>query len=377
MDQRVQIAFDFEPRLEELQRLYKLTPGNLVYAYGILKHRVAGNWEQFLEDYPCDEEMAWRSKGDLFFGSNNISKLLKMTNEIPYQLFMLDRTLLQTGFTSFNDLLAPQDKFDILDRDAPHIVVWEDPRFNREYIVSGDSGAGTVRGDPSSTFVIDKNTGDMMAEFHGLVQPHQHAAIMKSLGKIYNTALLAPEANSIGMSTLNEILRDYPNVYRWRKLDDVTGRLTKAAGWWTSTKTRTLALGLLARIVEEVAREGSEVTSMIKSRGAVNEMRTFVENPERGAPEAAAGCQDDRIMALAIAYFVAGQETKGLKDDILSLLRPATEDEINALQLQRPYESMPVKDVVELIKKNMRLDEYNGEGSLDEIGGYGTAGYDN
>lgn len=361
MDRQVQLAYDFEPRLEELQRLYRLTPGNIVWSYGILKHRLAGSWETFLQDYPLDEEMAWRSKGELFFGSANIAKLLKITGETPYELFTLDRERLETEFKSFDELPHPNQDFDLLDKNAPHIVVWAGPRFGREYIISGDSGLGSVGGDPSSTFVIDQATGEQMAEFHGLVQPHQHANVMMALGYIYNTAMLVPEANSIGTTTLDYILRAYPRVYRWRKLDDIRNRLTNAAGWWTSQTSRRNMLALLARIVEEVAREGTEITSMLRSRGLINEMRSFVENPERGAPEAASGAQDDRIMAAAIAYYVAAQEGKGLKDDILNLLRPASQEEQAVLNLPRLHDNMPVSDIIKLTRQRLRLDEYGDE----------------
>jgi hypothetical protein len=351
-DRYMKEVWEYEPQLLERAKVFNLSPGHTYWAYLQLRYECLGNFEKFLEDYPCTDEEAWRSKGQLYFDGHHITKLMQRVADINYVGFNVSLNSLEEGFSSFGEL-QQSSKIDI-DSDDPHILVWRLPQAGRRYVVSGDSSSGTEGGDPSSSFVIDMYTGEMMAEFHGLVKPHQHARMMASLGTIYFNALAAPEVNSMGLATLQDLLRIYPYIFLWRLFDDVEQKVSKRLGWYTSPKSRGLMLALLARVVEEAANDNPMMMGAIRSPGLVNEMRTFLDDPIK--PQAQKGTHDDRIMALAIAWYVAQLETRGAKDDILSVLRPTELHETAAgLVLAN---NMTVEDALAAVKKQLRMQEY-------------------
>lgn len=353
-DRYMREVHEQSPQLIEWAGIHGLKPGNIYWAFIQFRDVCLSNWEKFLEDFPCTDEEAWRSKGDTYFEGNQVLKLLKKTEDVPVVGFMLNQTSLEDGFRSFGEL---HESIEIdIDDEAPHVLLWKLPSPERRYVVSGDSGGGSAGGDPSSSFVIDMYTGEMMAEFHGLVKPHQHAKIIESLGTIYNYAIAAPEVNSMGMATLQDLMRTYPNIFIWRAFDDNKQRLTNKLGWYTGTKSRGLMLALLSRVVEEAFNDNVLCSGTMRSIGVLNEMRTFLDDPVTGKPQAQSGCHDDRIIALAIAWMVAQFETRGSQNDILSVLRPRELQEGDAgLMLARNLE---VKDVIEQVKKSLRMKEY-------------------
>jgi hypothetical protein len=340
---------EYEPMLIDRAKVFNLPPGVTYWCYLQLRDQCLGNWEKFLEDYPCSDEEAWRSQGELYFDTNDIVKLIQRVEDIPFTGFHLNINNLEMGFKHFGEL--HEDRVDIDDDETPHIILWKLPQNGRRYVISGDSGGGGVGGDPSSTFVIDMYTGEMMCEFHGLLKPHQHAKVIESLCTIYGNHVAVPEVNSMGMATLQDLTRTGVNIFVWRALDDNKQRMSNKLGWYTGVKSRQLMLALLERVVKECAQDNIMTMGAIRSKGLLKEMRTFLDDPITGKPEAQAGCHDDRIMSLAIAWYVAQLETRGSHDDILTVLRPQeVQESEQGLALVR---GLDVDDAIELIKQQL------------------------
>lgn len=358
-DMRMKEIWEYEPQLIERAKMFELKPGCTYWAYLQLRDQCNGIWDRFLEDYPCSEDEAWQSKGELFFGSDSVMKLARQVEKINGMKFNMSLVNLEDGFKSFGDL-QENPSLDVYDKASPpHIIVWKLPLPGRSYVVSGDSSSGNPGGDPSSTFVIDMYSGEMMAEYNGLCRPHQHARIMASLATIYNMALCVPEVNSMGMATLQFLMRDYGNVWRWRKLDSATGKISGLYGWYTATTSRQLMLTLLLRVAEETANGNPSMEGCIKSPGLVDEMRTFIDNPATNKPEAAQGFHDDRVLSLAIAWYVAQLETRGAQEDILSVLRPQeVKEEAGLLHAN----GLDVEQAVNMVRNHLRMEEYKSDG---------------
>lgn len=351
-DRRMMEVWEYEPALIERAKLFNLKPGCIWWSYLILRDNCLGNWEMFLEDYPCSEDEAWRSRGQLYFSSNSLTAINHNAQDIPSLIFEIGMSELEDGFKSFADL-RENPKLDIDDDDKPHLIVWARRREGRRYVIGGDSSAGNVGSDPSSIFVIDMITGEMMCEFHGCVKPHQTGRLMDSIGRLYNIAKAAPEINNqCGLSTLQELQRlFYPEIYIDRKLDDVKQKLTNKAGWYTSNVSRNMMLSLMSRVVEGAGDGAPSLSGAIRSKGWLKEARTFIQNANTGKPEAQTGCHDDRIIALAICWMVAQIETKGWKEDIISVLRPTQLTEADSgLILAK---NMTVDEVLQQINNQM------------------------
>ena len=356
-DKRMQEVWEYEPQLIERGKLYNLTPGNIWWSYQCLRDTCNGNWDLFLEDYPCSEDEAWQTRGHLYFSPYVLNALSHQIENVPHVIFEIKMEHLESGFKSFAQL-NENPKIDTDDDEIPHLIVWAPPMDGRHYVIAGDSSAGNVGSDPSSIFVIDMITGEMMCEFHGVIKPHQTGILMDSLGRIYNIAMSAPEVNNqCGMSTLQQIQRlFYPKVYQERKLDNIKERLSNKAGWYTGPVTRPMALALLSRVLEAAAANPG-MAGAIRSKGFLNECRTFIDNPNTGKPEAMGSCHDDRVITLAIAWMVAQIETKGWKDDILGMLRPTELTENNSgLILAK---NMTVDEALAQVKQQLRVGEYS------------------
>lgn len=360
-DRRMKEVWEYEPQLLQRAKELALKPGHTFWGYLQLKDQCNGNFARFLEDYPCTEDEAWQSKGELFFGSNAVGALERKVAQIKCASFDVQLAQLENGFRSFGDL-HENPHVDIYDEAMPpHILLWKLPQNGRRYIVSGDSSSGNPDGDASASHVIDMHSGEMMVEFHGAVRPHQHARVMESLCKIYNDAIAVPEVNHMGMATLQELMRSGVNVWRWRKLDSASGKLSGLYGWYTAPLSRDLALTAVLRLVDEIAKGNPSTEDSIKSMGLVDEMRTFIENDQTGKPEAAQGFHDDRIMSFAIAFFVATIETRGAAEDIVNILRPQElQDDATQQLIHTP--GLSVEQAVNLVRNKLRMEEYGSNG---------------
>jgi hypothetical protein len=357
-DYALRAAFDYEPKLQDKMQHYNLGPGQTYSGFLILKDQCHGDWEKFCQEYPCDDEEAWRATGECYFGRENLNLLRPDQFSFEYRVFGA-RAPLGQEFEALEEL----DKTDKVDEkgDAPYFKIWRQAQPNNIYIIGSDSAEGLEDGNFSSTFVMDMYTYEMMAEFHGRVRPDEHAYIIASLGNIYNSALAAPEYNSPGNATLQELKKIYPNIYRWKHIDDYKPRISNKLGWQTNSTTRPLMLALCKRLVEDLARGRLFNPAIIKSAALVDEMRTFVVQELDGRAEAAPRCQDDRIFAWAICCIVASQETYGSTNDILSMYKKRPESS-EPQEIVRPAYVSP-DDVVAAIMEN-KTDSWLNHGQL-------------
>jgi hypothetical protein len=347
-DYSLRRAFEYEPRYEDKVKHYKLSAGQAYSGFLLLKDKCHGDWEKFCQEYPCDDEEAWRATGECYFGTENLNLLRPQDFSYEYRVFGPKAPLGQE-FERFEDL----EKMDKLDENGskPFFKIWDPPRTNSHYLVCSDSAEGLEDGNFSSTFVMDMYTYEMMAEFHGRVRPDEHAYVIASLANIYNAALAAPEYNTPGNATLQELKKIYPNIYRWKHIDDFKPRLSNKLGWQTNSTTRPLMLALAKRLIEDLARGRLFNPKMIKSAALVDEMRTFVVQEIDGKAEAAPGCQDDRVMAWAICCMVASQETYGSTNDILSMYNKK-DDSLQSQQEIRYPNSIDPRDAIAALMDN-------------------------
>lgn len=343
------LAFDYEPKLEDKMKHYCLNAGQLYSGYLILKEQCHGDWEKFCQEYPCDDDEAWRATGECYFGAENLNLLHPEQFSYEYKVFNKNAPL-GMEFSSFDDLT----KIDKLDENGsrPYFKVWREPSPTANYVIASDSAHGEEDGNFSSTMVIDMYTYEMMCEFHGRVRPDEHAYVIASLGNIYNGALAAPEYNQPGNATLQELRKIYPNLYRWKFIDDFKARQSNKLGWQTNSQSRPLMLALGKRLIEDLARGKLFNHNMIKSKALVDEMRTFVVQELDGKAEAAPGCFDDRVMTWLIAVMVASQETYGSANDILSLYKGGKDNNLSNQDIPGYNSTIDPTDVVSRLMEN-------------------------
>jgi hypothetical protein len=185
--------------------------------------------------------------------------------------------------------------------------VWEQPNYNKDYIVCADVGRGDSA-DYSAFHVIELESLTQVAEYKGRINTKDFGNMLVSVATEYSDALLIVENNNIGWATIQQIIdRDYPNLFYTSKdlqYVDVQHQVTNkhyseekkmVAGFSTTSKTRPLIISKL----EEFFREESVV---VRSNRLIDELLTFVYINNRA--QAMTGYNDDLVMSFAIGLWV-------------------------------------------------------------------------
>ena len=170
--------------------------------------------------------------------------------------------------------------------------VWRDPNPQHGYVLGVDTSEGLSHGDYSCVQVLDLNTGEQAAIWHGHIPPDELAEEVLSIGLWYRDALCCVESNNHGLTTLT-VLRQlgYPNLFRKRSLNQATTRMSQEFGWRTTRTSKPLLIDDLG-----MALRAGELT--LFDEGTFAELRTFVRT-ERGSMSGSP--YDDRVIALALA----------------------------------------------------------------------------
>lgn len=182
------------------------------------------------------------------------------------------------------------------------VEVYNWPQDGVRYVVGVDISEG-IGSDRSSASVINLNTltEDVVVNTSSL-DPSQFAAELWKLGHWCNESLIGIENNGPGLACILPLrngqgpYKPYKNLYYKEILDEATKKKTKKFGWHTDAKTKPLIIDKLAELI----REG---LIGIPSEDTIRELQTYVIE-EDGKMNAVEGCNDDRVMALAIAVMM-------------------------------------------------------------------------
>lgn len=155
---------------------------------------------------------------------------------------------------------------------GPALRIYKLPKSGEKYFVGADISTG--RSKDYTTFSIMNREGEEYGSFRGKIPPKKTAQVLYTIGGIYNKALVAPEANDIGLSTAEKLqeLR-YPNLYYSQKILKKKGEnrpdIDNIPGWYTTRKNRPV---IIANLEEDVRL----VAIIIKDPFFVHEAYTFI-----------------------------------------------------------------------------------------------------
>jgi hypothetical protein len=234
--------------------------------------------EKFRQEYPENYVDCFLASARSIFDMTALRKAIARIAADPPGKAM---AVLATGDASIS--LAPA-----------RLVVWKQPQDGVLYVVGADVGEGLERGDASAAVVLERATGEQVAELHGRVPPDRFAHLLAALGRHYNSAEIAVERNNHGHSTLNTLF----NVCRYRQLYyhldyDQGGKAKPTLGWPTDQKTKPI-------LVDDLAAAIVSGGLLIRSAELADECQSFVQT--NSGQEAQAGAFDDRVIAAGIAW---------------------------------------------------------------------------
>lgn len=153
-----------------------------------------------------------------------------------------------------------------------NLLIFEKPKRGVEYFLGADISTGRSR-DYSAFNIMDK-WGDEKLCFKGKIPPDKLADLLMSIGTDYNSALLAPEANDVGLATVSKIQSSgYPNLYYTTQVLKEKGearpKIQKVPGWLTTKANRPV-------IISELEADVREDRVTIKNPFFVSEAYTFI-----------------------------------------------------------------------------------------------------
>jgi|TARA_R100000084_G_C4649853_1_gene148998 hypothetical protein len=259
---------------DDLAEMYNLDDAQLNFRR--LKIHDLGSEDLFRQEYPITPQEAFLTSGRLFVEPKFIDQAAK---ECYTPIWRGDL---------YNQRLE--------EHKAGHLCIFEHPQPSLRYCIGVDVSEGLEHGDYSCIQVLD-HMGNQVATWHGHIDPFDFAETISQIALYYNRAWVLVERNNHGLTTIRKMQdMGYPNMYVEQAVDDAyVDRLTRRAGFLTTTKTKPLIIDNLAHLV----RQGE---SGIACQDLISEMRSYVMDA-RGITNAQQGCYDDRIMAYAIALF--------------------------------------------------------------------------
>jgi len=281
--------------IEEVMLVSSDREGRPIYTYEhdlMLKHELSFeqlNWRRhtmsnkcqgdeilFMQEYPCTPEESFISSGRPKFSVQSLRKYQTIT-----------KPCITRGY-----LIEKDDKVEFLEDEKGYISIWKEPIPGEEYSIGGDVAEGLSSGDYSCG-TVGNSSFDVVAMWHGHIDPDLFGNELVKLGRYYNYAYLGVESNNHGLTTLNTIKKlEYWNLFHSKSYDKFSDEVTKRLGWQTTIKTKPLMIDKLAEFVREYHLG-------IYSDLIISEMLSYVIE-DNGKTNAQSGCHDDTVMALAI-----------------------------------------------------------------------------
>jgi hypothetical protein len=260
-----------------------MTPAKLKWRRYTIRNECQGDVEQFHQEYPSDDNEAFIVSGRPYFDTKSLVVMRDRYQRKPLRRGYLDEDA--TGRVTFADDVKG------------YISIYEEPRPGGIYCIGADVAEGLVKGDYSAAQVLLRRRGSPLqqaAAWHGHIDADLFGTELVKLAKYYNQCWIGVEVNNHGLTTNKAIIRlKYYRIYMRQRLDEQTPDNTDKLGWQTNTQTRPIMLDDLKKGI----RDGSVI---IHDAGTIGECFSFVIN-DKGKPEASGDCNDDTVIALAIA----------------------------------------------------------------------------
>lgn len=235
--------------------------------------------DQFNQEYPITDDVAFISTGASVFDNRRVSTVL--------QVLLLEKI----KYIPKNDIKDLPNE--LLKFYGKSFFMYKEPNGSQRYYIGVDTSEGLGK-DYSTIVVLDKD-GEEVAMFkNNKIKPYQFAEIVNILGHYYNKAYLVVEKASGGHSVIERLRHDYKyrNMCKYKSYDQFN-RAILNVGFDTNVKTKSIAINDLREMFDK---------GLLKLHSAeiLEEMKVF-EVRDNGSMGAMSGYHDDLVMALALA----------------------------------------------------------------------------
>ena len=245
---------------------------------------------KFQQEYPCTADEAFIMSGSNVFDTQKLDSLIPR----PHQR--------QSEWD-------PASKMFDAHREG-NLYIYDYPKWEEPYVVGADVSLGV--GQDYSSAVILNNKFEVVAVYrNNRIDPAQWGELLFYLGRYYNNAFMAVESNSMGIATLQKLDHmGYINLYKQTKVANVSNEEGERLGFRTTSATKPAIIGNLKNLIDN---DGV----MIPSPTVIQELKDYIAT-DTGKTEAAPGCHDDTVIALAICAEVMRTHWDRLQTDNVS-----------------------------------------------------------
>lgn len=263
---------------KQIMDKHELTYEQLNWRRYTIANKCQGDEELFMQEYPSTPEEAFISTGRPRFTIKSLKKYQTITKEPKKRGYLREDA---------------NGRVDFVEDEHGYISIWKDPNDSISYCLGADVAEGLVDGDYSAGVVMDEQF-DVVALWHGHIDPDLFGKELVKLARYYNNAYLGVENNNHGLTTLNTVKREeYYNLYFSKSYDKISDTMTQKLGWSTNIRTKPLMIDKLAEFIREHYIG-------IYSDLLISECFTYIIE-DNGKTNAQPGCFDDTVMATAIA----------------------------------------------------------------------------
>lgn len=288
-----------EELIEEINYTYKDSLGNIVHTEewelmhehpeitleqmnwrrNCIRNKCHGDLDKFHQEYPSTPDEAFIASGRPRFAVGTLKQYLKNC---------LDGT---RGF-----LEKTADGVRFVESAEGYIEIFKYPERDKFYCGGADVAEGLIEGDYSAAQILDDDL-NVMAVWHGHIDPDLFGKELVKLGRYYNDAYLGIESNNHGRTTIKSVMdEEYFNIYFSKVYDKAADQVTQKVGWATNNRTKPLMINKLAEYIREK-------WVGIKHKQTIKECLTYIIE-DNGSTNAQNGCHDDLVVSLAIAIMV-------------------------------------------------------------------------
>lgn len=294
--ERAEFAKTLTEEEKQLIELYDLTLEQLNWRRDTIENSLAGDVDKFRQEYPSDDVEAFLTSGRPYFEQKTLQEQKSFVSDgVKGSIELIEGTYRTTEEGAFKVSRKTKAKF--IPDESGYIELFGYPGKYGAYCIGADVAEGLATGDYSAGIVLDRDTGQQVAEWHGHIDPDLFGQELVKLAIYFNQSWIAPEVNNHGISTVKAIERTgYRRLYRRQsspELMDVEIKDTDRLGWRTDKLTRPVMLNDLKQALREQS-------FLVSSKSLLKELRTFVFD-SKGKPQAQAGAHDDLVMASGIA----------------------------------------------------------------------------
>lgn len=262
----------------ELMERHNLTFEQMFWRKYTIENKCEGDELLFMQEYPATPEESFISSGRPVFPISALKKYQTITKE-P----------LRTGYLREDE----SGNVSFIEDPSGYISIWQEPVYGKTYSIGADVAEGLSHGDYSCAMVGDDDTFDVVAQWHGHIDPDLFGMELIKLGRYFNNAYIGCERNNHGLTTLTTIKKEeYWNIFFTKTYDKISDKQSQKIGWETNSRTKPFMIDKLREYIREHYLG-------VYSDLAISEMFTYIIE-DNGSTNAQEGSHDDTVVALAI-----------------------------------------------------------------------------